>query len=130
MACRGRSRSTVAHRPAGYEKSTTFQPTFLYESLWRHLHSGSRCSCIDRQFKLARGQLFALYAAGYTAFRFVIEEMRIDPAHTIGPLRVNAWVGVVVFVVSVTIFVVLGRRARGRESTERRTWSRTAGPVG
>ena len=59
-----------------------------------------------------RGQLFALYAAGYTAFRFVMEEMRIDPAHTIGPLRVNAWVSIGVFVISVTIFVVLGRRAR------------------
>ena len=67
---------------------------------------------VDKRFRLARGQLFWLYAAGYTAFRFVMEEMRIDPAHTIGPLRVNAWVSVVVFVISVTMFVVLGRRAR------------------
>jgi prolipoprotein diacylglyceryl transferase len=103
-----------AHRPAGYEKYTTFQPTFLYESLWC-LALGFALLWVDRRFKLARGQLFALYAAGYTAFRFVMEEMRIDPAHTIGPLRVNAWVSVLVFVISVTVFVVLGRRARDRE---------------
>jgi membrane protein implicated in regulation of membrane protease activity len=41
-----------------------------------------------------------------------MEEMRIDPAHTIGPLRVNAWVSIAVFVCSVLVFVYLGRRAR------------------
>ena len=63
---------------------------------------------------MARGQLFALYAAGYTAFRFFMEELRVDPAHTIGPLRINAWVSIGVFVFSVTAFFVLGRRARSR----------------
>jgi phosphatidylglycerol---prolipoprotein diacylglyceryl transferase len=100
-----------AHRPAGYEQYATFQPTFLYESLWC-VALGFALLWVDRRWKLARGQLFALYAAGYTAFRFVMEEMRIDPAHTIGPLRVNAWVSIGVFVISVTIFVLLGRRAR------------------
>ena len=102
-----------AHRPAGYEQYATFQPTFLYESLWC-VALGFTLLWVDRRWKLARGQLFALYAAGYTAFRFVMEEMRIDPAHTIGPLRVNAWVSIGVFVISVTLFVLLGRRARRR----------------
>jgi prolipoprotein diacylglyceryl transferase len=100
-----------AHRPAGYAHAATFQPTFLYESLWCAA-LGFFLLWVDRRFTLARGQLFWLYAAGYTAFRFVMEEMRIDPAHTIGPLRVNAWVSIVVFVISVTMFIVLGRRAR------------------
>jgi prolipoprotein diacylglyceryl transferase len=100
-----------AHRPAGYEQYATFQPTFLYESLWC-LALGFALLYVDKRFKLVRGQLFALYAAGYTAFRLVMEEMRIDPANTIGPLRVNAWVSIAVFVISVTVFVVLGRRAR------------------
>jgi prolipoprotein diacylglyceryl transferase len=100
-----------AHRPEGYAHSATFQPTFLYESLWCAA-LGFFLLWVDKRFRLARGQLFWLYAAGYTAFRFVMEEMRIDPAHTIGPLRVNAWVSIVVFVISVTMFVALGRRAR------------------
>ena len=104
-----------AHRPAGYEQYASFQPTFLYESLWC-VALGFTLLWVDRRWKLARGQLFALYAAGYTAFRFVMEEMRIDPAHTIGPLRINAWVSIGVFVISVTIFVLLGRRARRRDA--------------
>lgn len=102
-----------AHRPVGYRQYTTFQPTFLYESLWC-LALGFALLWVDRRFKLVRGQLFALYAAGYTAFRLVMEEMRIDEAHTIGPLRVNAWMSIVIFVISVTVFVWLGRRARAR----------------
>jgi prolipoprotein diacylglyceryltransferase len=46
---------------------------------------------------------------GYTAARFVFEEMRIDPAHTIGPLRINAWVSIVVFIVATASFFWLGR---------------------
>jgi len=101
----------AAHRPAGYARYATFQPTFLYESLWCAA-LGFTLLWIDKRCKLARGQLFALYAAGYTPFRLVMEEMRIDPAHTIGPLRVNAWVSIVIFVISVTVFFWLGRRAR------------------
>jgi prolipoprotein diacylglyceryl transferase len=106
-----------AHRPDGYAKYATFQPTFLYESLWC-LALGFALLWIDKRFKLVRGQLFALYAAGYTMFRVVMEEMRIDPAHTIGPLRVNAWVSIAVFLISVAIFFALGRRARGREQAD------------
>jgi prolipoprotein diacylglyceryl transferase len=102
-----------AHRPARYEQYATFQPTFLYESLWC-LALGFALLYVDKRYKLVRGQLFALYAAGYTAFRLPMEEMRIDPAHTIGPLRVNGWVSIGVFVISVTLFVWLGRRARRR----------------
>jgi prolipoprotein diacylglyceryl transferase len=102
-----------AHRPAGYAHYATFQPTFLYESLWC-LALGFALLAVDRKFKLVRGQLFWLYAAGYTAFRLPMEEMRIDPAHTIGPLRVNAWVSIGVFVLSVLMFLYLGRRARRR----------------
>ena len=118
-----------AHRPAGYEKYATFQPTFLYESLWC-LALGFALLYVDKRFKLVRGQLFALYAAGYTAFRFVMEEMRIDEAHTIGPLRVNAWVSIAVFLISVATFVALGRRARdARTRGDERRGGGTRRPV-
>ena len=35
--------------------------------------------------------------------------MRIDPAHTIGPLRLNAWVCIVVFVGALAWFLWLSR---------------------
>ena len=50
-----------------------------------------------------------------------MEEMRIDPAHTIGPLRVNAWVSILLCIGSVTLFVALGRRAHGRVGGAART---------
>lgn len=105
-----------AHRPAEYINERTFQPTFLYESLWC-IALGFALLAIDRKLKLVRGQLFALYAAGYTMFRFVMEEMRVDPAHTIGPLRINAWVSIAVFVISVALFIWLGRRSLRRDAT-------------
>lgn len=102
------------HRPAGYERYATFHPTFLYESLWCAA-LGFTLLWVDKRFQLAKGQLFALYCAGYTMFRFVMELMRSDEAHEIGPLRVNGWVSIVVFVTAVTAFVVLGRRQRAHE---------------
>ena len=100
----------LAHRPLEYADFSTFQPTFLYESLLC-VALGFALLAVDRRFKLARGQLFALYAAGYTAFRFFLEQLRVDPANMIGPLRVNAWVSIVVFVMAVAVFIWLGRRA-------------------
>ena len=64
---------------------------------------------IDHHLKLKKFQIFALYCMAYTAGRFVFEEMRIDPAHTIGPLRLNAWVSIVVFVSALAWFLWLNR---------------------
>ncbi len=83
-----------AHRPHAYLQYATFQPTFLYESLWC-LALGLALIWVDHHLELKKFQVFALYCMGYTAGRFVFEEMRIDPAHTIGPLRLNAWVSIV-----------------------------------
>jgi prolipoprotein diacylglyceryl transferase len=96
----------VAKRPADYVQYSTFHPTFLYESLYC-LALGLVLIWVDHHFRLKKFQLFALYCMGYTAARFVFEEMRIDPAHTIGPLRVNAWVSIVVFLVALGAFLWL-----------------------
>ncbi|MFI5047297.1 MAG: prolipoprotein diacylglyceryl transferase [Acidimicrobiia bacterium] len=97
---------SLAHRPAGYAHSTTFQPTFLYESLACLVIAGVLLGA-ERRFRLHQGQTFALYIALYTFARFFFENMRIDPAHKIGPLRVNAWVSLVLFVAGVVWFVWL-----------------------
>jgi prolipoprotein diacylglyceryl transferase len=95
-------------RPAGYGQYATFQPTFLYESMYC-IALGVALIWIDHHFRLKKLQLFALYCMGYTAARLVFEEMRIDPAHTIGPLRVNAWVSIVVFLAAAASFFWLNR---------------------
>ena len=107
-----------ANRPHGYTQYATFQPTFLYESLYC-LALGLVLIWVDHHFKLKKFQLFALYCMGYTAARLVFEEMRIDPAHTIGPLRVNAWVSIMVFIGALVSYVWLGRHGQPVERPER-----------
>jgi prolipoprotein diacylglyceryl transferase len=97
-----------AKRPVGYAQFATFHPTFLYESLYCLL-AFVALLMIEKRVKLVKGQLFALYCAFYTAGRFVWEEMRIDPAHTIGPLRINAWMSLTVFTAAWVWFVWLAR---------------------
>jgi prolipoprotein diacylglyceryltransferase len=49
------------HRVAGYENSATFQPTFLYESIWDVL-AGVLVILAARMFLLAGDRTFAVYA--------------------------------------------------------------------
>lgn len=98
------------HRPPGYESSATFHPTFLYESLYCLLGAVALV-WIDRRFRLRKGQLTALYVAGYTFGRFFIENLRVDEAHRILGMRVNAWVSAALFVFGVAWFFWLGRHS-------------------
>jgi phosphatidylglycerol---prolipoprotein diacylglyceryl transferase len=102
----------LAHRPAGYTQFATFQPTFLYESMYCLLCLGVLL-WVERRFRLRRGQSFALYIALYTFGRFWFENMRIDNAHHVAGLRINAWVALAVFAFGVGYFVWLGRHEIG-----------------
>ena len=102
-------RIDVANRPAGFETFTTFQPTFLYESLW-NLAVVAVVLLVERQNRLRPGRLFAVYIAGYASGRFIVERMRIDFAHTIAGLRVNEWSSILAFAAAI------GFIARGRVS--------------
>jgi prolipoprotein diacylglyceryl transferase len=97
---------------AGYPVGTTFHPTFLYESL-ACLALAALLLVVERRFSPARGRLIAWYAAGYTIFRFFIEGLRVDSAHSAGGLRLNQWVSLVVFSVAVVWLVMDARRSRG-----------------
>jgi prolipoprotein diacylglyceryl transferase len=99
---------SLPHRPIGYEQFTTFQPTFLYESLYCLAIVGVLLLA-EKKLPLKVGQTFALYVALYTFGRFWFENLRIDPAHDIGPLRLNAWVSILVFAFGVGWFWWLGR---------------------
>jgi prolipoprotein diacylglyceryl transferase len=106
------------HRPAGYEDSATFHPAFLYEFVW-NIGVAGLVIWADRRFKLGHGRAFALYVAGYCVGRGWIEMLRIDPvqANDVFGLRLNVWTSIVLFVLSMTYFVVQGRRHPGREES-------------
>jgi prolipoprotein diacylglyceryl transferase len=93
-----------ANRPEQYAADETFQPTFLYEFLW-NLAAAGVLLIVERIWRIRPPALFALYVALYCFGRFFEELLRVDPAHEIGPLRLNAWVAIVFFVLSVAFFV-------------------------
>jgi phosphatidylglycerol---prolipoprotein diacylglyceryl transferase len=97
------------HLPYG-----TFQPTFLYESLW-DLGTAAILILADRRYKLGHGRVFALYLVVYGIGRGWIEALRIDPAHHILGLRLNDWMSIVIVVAGAVGFVVSARRHPGRE---------------
>jgi prolipoprotein diacylglyceryl transferase len=94
----------LVNRPRGYERFSTFQPTFLYEFLLALLGIGFLL-LLERRYRFRSPALFALYVAYYSLFRFFIELLRIDPAHHFAGLRLNAWVSIFLFVISWGFFV-------------------------
>jgi prolipoprotein diacylglyceryl transferase len=105
-------RIDAAHAPNGV--AGTFQPTFLYESVW------DGCTAVlllwaDRRWRLGHGRVFALYLFSYGAGRGVIELARIDPAHRLLGLRLNDWTSILACVGGLVGFVMSARRHPGRE---------------
>jgi prolipoprotein diacylglyceryl transferase len=100
-------RIDAVHRPAGYEQYATFQPTFLYESLWCLAVAGL-VLWADRRFALTRGRAFALYIAAYTVGRAWIEYLRIDSANHILGLRLNDWTSLLILI-SATAYLTATR---------------------
>ncbi|HEU5000509.1 MAG TPA: prolipoprotein diacylglyceryl transferase [Lapillicoccus sp.] len=86
-----------------------FHPTFLYEAIFCVLLAWLLVA-LDKRYDFRRGQIFALYIAGYPVGRGVIEFMRTDDANHILGLRVNSWVSVLVFLLGVFLFIWFGRR--------------------
>lgn len=83
------------------------QPTFLYEVVWDILVA-ILVVVLDRRLRLSRGRAFAVYVAGYTAGRFVIELLRTDPATRVfGDVRINVVVSAVVFVAAIVYLLAV-----------------------
>jgi prolipoprotein diacylglyceryl transferase len=81
-------------RPAEYADIATFQPTFLYESLWNlGVFAVLMAVIIPRLWNRARpGTIFAFYLLLYGVGRIWVEALRIDPTHVILGVRLNDWV--------------------------------------
>jgi prolipoprotein diacylglyceryl transferase len=107
-------------RPLEYIDVETFHPVFLYESLYALVGVGILL-LVDRLFRIRPPALFALYVAYYSAGRFFLEFLRVDPAHEWGPLRLNGWVALLFFVGGLAAFVWLQFfRDRRRDARRRR----------
>ena len=98
---------------------STFHPTFLYELLW-DLAGVAVLLYVGRRFRVNPPNLFALYVAWYCFGRFFEELLRIDPAHHIAGLRLNAWVSAIVFFAAVAYFVLHQLRPRRPHEPRRR----------
>jgi prolipoprotein diacylglyceryltransferase len=116
------------HIPAGYDPTTLFHPTFLYESL------GNLLICvalilIDRYLKPKPGRLLAMYLVGYSALRFGVESLRIDQANKIAGLRVNTWVSMIVFVGAMAWLIWDARRPEVPELAQASETPESSGTV-
>ena len=111
--------SSVTHCVPYGPGVTTFQPTFLYESIWDLLCVGIVLAA-ERRLRIRPGYLFFVYAAAYTPGRFVSEHLRVDEAHRLLGLRLNDWVSIGVFTGAVLVLTAFGLRpARDRSSDGR-----------
>lgn len=86
----------------------TYQPTFLYESLW-DLGVAALVIWAEKRYRLGPGRAFALYVAAYTAGRGWVEALRVDHANHFLGLRLNDWTSLLVFAVSAG-YLLLKRR--------------------
>jgi prolipoprotein diacylglyceryl transferase len=102
-----------AHRPAGYAAFATFHPTFLYEMVW-DLGLAAFLVWLGHHRRIRPPGLFALYVAGYSAFRIFEESLRIDPAHHLLGLRLNLYVASALTVAGAAWFIVSQRRGQPR----------------
>jgi prolipoprotein diacylglyceryl transferase len=101
----------LAHRPAKYLDHPTFQPTFLYESIWNLIVMAVLLRVARRWRRLPPGYVLALYLGLYSFGRFWVEGLRVDPAHEFGPLRLNQVVAAIVFACSALVLLRMRRRA-------------------
>ncbi|HUO71099.1 MAG TPA: prolipoprotein diacylglyceryl transferase [Solirubrobacteraceae bacterium] len=102
-----------ANRPPGYEQYATFHPTFLYEIIW-NLSLAGFLVWLGHHRKIKAPGLFALYVAGYSAFRMFEETLRIDYSHHIFGMRLNFFVAMLLCIAGLLWFVGIQRGWRVR----------------
>ncbi|MGH2867780.1 MAG: prolipoprotein diacylglyceryl transferase family protein, partial [Solirubrobacteraceae bacterium] len=91
---------------------STFQPTFLYEMIW-NLSLAGVLIWLGQTRRVRPPGLFALYVAGYSAFRMFEETLRIDYSNHILGLRLNFFVALALLLLAIAWFVAIQRGWRG-----------------
>jgi prolipoprotein diacylglyceryl transferase len=103
-------------RPAQYANYSTFQPAFLYESLWNVVIVIPILLLIERRFKIARGNMILGYLVFYGIGRFLLEFIRTDQATYVFGIRANQLVAAIVVVAGLAVFLI--RQAKGAAGYE------------
>jgi len=122
--------------PAADLKYTTFQPSFLYEMIF-DLALAAALVWLGHHRRIQPQGLFALYVAGYSAYRIFEESIRIDSSAYFLGLRLNFFVAIVLTAAGLIWFVIAQRRgaqhgpppASASASAEAQT-AEAAGPAG
>jgi prolipoprotein diacylglyceryl transferase len=99
----------VQYRPTGYLQYATFHPSFLYELIW-DFALAAVLVWLGHHRRIGPSGLFALYVAGYSAYRIFEESIRIDSSVHIFGLRLNMYVAIVLMIVGLTWFYRVQRR--------------------
>ena len=115
-----------AHRPAHYLQYATFQPTFLYEIIWNLSLAGFLVWLTARRKVRAPG-IFALYVAGYSAFRLFEENLRIDYSVHILGMRLNFWIALLLTLGGLVAFALIQRGVLFKDLSDDK--SRSAPPA-
>lgn len=97
-----------SHRPPGYGSYPTFHPTFLYELLFDFAWAGLLI-WLGHHRRIRPPGLFALYVAGYSAYRIFEESLRIDYSEHFFGLRLNMFVAAGLTLTGVVWFVYTQR---------------------
>jgi len=99
----------LQYRPPGYLQYATFHPTFLYELIWDFALAAALVWLGHHKTIKAPG-LFALYVAGYSAFRMFEESLRVDSSVHIFGLRLNFYVATILMLFGLIWFYRIQRR--------------------
>jgi prolipoprotein diacylglyceryltransferase len=106
-------RITPEHRVSGFESNATFQPAFLYQSLW-DVAVGLATIWAAKRFALTGPRLFMLAAAAYAAGGLWVESIRIGPLPRLFGMPYGAWGDVAVFVLAVIgLYITRRQPAKG-----------------
>src|SRR5438105_2905411 len=81
-----------------------FQATFLYEIIW-NLSLAAFLVWLTGRRKVRAPGIFALYVAGYSAFRLFEENLRIDYSVHILGMRLNFWIALLLCLGGLAAFV-------------------------
>ncbi|MGI9198280.1 MAG: prolipoprotein diacylglyceryl transferase [Candidatus Nanopelagicaceae bacterium] len=99
-------------RPSESVSVATYHPTFLYEAICNFALAVILIRLTNRY---RSGSLFLIYVAGYCSYRFFIEGLRIDTAHTFAGLRLNQWVSLVVGLIATITWVKFAEISKFRK---------------
>ncbi len=99
------------HRPPHFTQYATFQPTFLYEIIW-NLGLAGFLIWLGNRRRIKPPGLFALYVAGYSAFRIFEEQLRIDYSVRVLGMRLNFWIATLVCLAGLAWFAWIQKRGK------------------